>query len=137
VTVLAISFDDNGAVGDKISGGSGSSDMIQLSSNHSGSFFGATISNVEKLELLGSAEARFNGNFFGISAIATVIGGGGDAFTFIGSAVFTGDAGQLRYVRLVLNGYPLVEGDIDGNGTAEFQIQVKGIVTFTGADFDL
>ena len=73
----------------------------------------------------------------GIDADATAAGN--NAFTFIGTGVFSGggaaDAGQLRYSFAGTN--TVVEGDVDGNGTADFEIQLTGIHTMTAADMVL
>jgi Ca2+-binding RTX toxin-like protein len=70
---------------------------------------------------------------------ANSIAGGNDAFTFIGNAAFLGggaaSAGQLRYSFAGTN--TIVEGDVDGNGTADFQIQLTGNHTMTAADLVL
>ena len=55
-------------------------------------------------------------DLFGVDASAGVAGD--QAFTFIGSGAFTGQAGQLHQVRS--GTMTLVEGDVDGNGTADF-----------------
>ena len=70
----------------------------------------------------------------GIDAKTTVIGN--DAFTFIGNGVFAGGgaagAGQLRYSFAGTD--TIVEGDVDGDGLADFQIQLTGNRTMTVAD---
>jgi serralysin len=53
--------------------------------------------------------------------------------SFIGDAVFSGHTGELRYD---LSGADLiVSGDIDGDGTADFQIQLIGTQAITAGDF--
>jgi Ca2+-binding RTX toxin-like protein len=63
------------------------------------------------------------------------------AFDFIGDAAFTGEAGQLRYeLGLYSDGVhkiTLISGDTDGDGSADFEIQLWGHVTLTEADFIL
>ncbi len=54
-----------------------------------------------------------------------------DAFTFIGNAAFSSVAGQLRFA----NG--LIEGDVDGDGLADFTIQLLGRTSVTVDDFIL
>ena len=49
--------------------------------------------------------------------------GGDQSFSFIGSAAFSGAAGELRAVVQSGTIWRL-EGDIDGNGTADFQLMV-------------
>jgi RTX calcium-binding nonapeptide repeat (4 copies) len=53
------------------------------------------------------------------------------AFSFIGAAVFTGVAGQLRYVGGIL------QGDTNADGVADFQIQLVGSPVITIADMVL
>jgi serralysin len=67
----------------------------------------------------------------------------GHAFTFLAprGAVFTGAAGQLRWFQENLSGTSndktIVEGDINGDAIADFQIQLSGLKTLTSADFVL
>ncbi len=46
---------------------------------------------------------------------------------------FTGVAGQLHYVQG--GGTTYVEGDVNGDGTADFALRLNGLVTLVGADF--
>jgi len=59
---------------------------------------------------------------------------GNQAFAFIQAAAFTGVAGQLRSVA---GANSIVMGDIDGDRNADFQIQLNGNYTLSGADFAL
>jgi Ca2+-binding RTX toxin-like protein len=65
----------------------------------------------------------------------------GDAFTFIGVAGFNHAAGELRYVQIDNANNALdetiIEADIDGNGIADFQIGLTGLVTLSAGDFVL
>jgi Ca2+-binding RTX toxin-like protein len=54
---------------------------------------------------------------------------GNQAFTFIGSAGFSGAAGELRYAGSV------VSADVDGDGSADFQIRIANGAGLTAADF--
>lgn len=47
-----------------------------------------------------------------------------DAFSFVGYAAFSGAAGELRAVHL--DGAQRLEGDVDGDGAADFAIEVAG-----------
>jgi Ca2+-binding RTX toxin-like protein len=58
---------------------------------------------------------------------------GNQAFAFIGTHAFTHTAGELRYATF--NGYAVLGGDIDGDGTADFFIKLMGVTTLTGSDF--
>ena len=68
-----------------------------------------------------------------VSAIDAIAGGGNDAFVFIGSEAFSA-AGQLR--QFDFGGGIMVEGDVDGDGNADFQIALltPGLV-LTSDDF--
>ena len=67
----------------------------------------------------------------------------GNKFIFLATkgAAFTGMAGQLRWFQQNLpgtaNDKTIVEGDINGNKVADFQIQLTGLKTLTAADFFL
>jgi Ca2+-binding RTX toxin-like protein len=62
---------------------------------------------------------------------------GDQAFGFIGSAAFSGLAGQLRQYQVTSSGVTIVEGDVNGDGATDFQIQFQGLLTLTAADFVL
>ncbi len=61
----------------------------------------------------------------------------GNAFSFLPAmgAAFTGVKGQLHWLQAA--GKTIVEGDIDGNKVADFQIELTGLVTLTSGDFIL
>ncbi len=80
------------------------------------------------------------GDKFDMSAIdANANTGGDDAFAFIGSGAFTGQAGQLRAIAAD-EGLTRIEGDVTGDGLADFAIDVSlggtGFV-FQAGDFIL
>jgi Ca2+-binding RTX toxin-like protein len=62
-----------------------------------------------------------------------------EAFSFIGKSAFSGVSGQLRYQQFDTTGtdYTLVQGDVNGDRIADFEIQVNGLLPFTSADFVL
>ncbi len=68
---------------------------------------------------------------------------GNAAFKFLAAkgAAFTGLAGQLRWFQDnrpgALNDKTIIEGDINGNRVADFQIQLTGLKSLTGGDFIL
>jgi Ca2+-binding RTX toxin-like protein len=74
-----------------------------------------------------------------IDAKSTVAGN--NAFTFIGTNAFSLQAGQLHYRQEnnsgTSNDRTIVEVDINGNGTADLQIQLTGLKTLTAGDFFL
>lgn len=75
------------------------------------------------------------GDVIDLSGIDAVTGGGDDGFVFIGSGAFTGVAGQLNTVASGTNW--VVQGDVDGNGTADFAIQVTSAAPLVATDFML
>ena len=62
-------------------------------------------------------------------------GGNDDAFSFIGSATFSSVAGQLRF--RVSGANVIAEGDVNGDGLADFSVVVNGLAALIAADFVL
>jgi D-alanyl-D-alanine carboxypeptidase len=64
---------------------------------------------------------------------------GNQDFHFIGDAAFSGKSGQLHYYVLDEAGSAsdrtIIEGDINGDGKADFQIEVSGLHHFGCGDF--
>lgn len=58
-----------------------------------------------------------------------------DAFSFIGTAAFSGTAGELRTYSN--GGDTFLAGDVDGDGAADFFLRLQGSVELTAADFML
>lgn len=58
---------------------------------------------------------------------------GDQAFAFIGAGAFTGTAGELRYEQI--GDSTFVQGDVDGDGTADFMIRLDGLHTLEAGDF--
>ena len=59
--------------------------------------------------------------------------GGDQNFAFIGDAAFSGAAGELRYAHAQGNTY--IEGDTNGDGSADFMIRLDGMHVVDAADF--
>jgi Ca2+-binding RTX toxin-like protein len=66
---------------------------------------------------------------------ANTLVAGNQAFTFIGDANFGGVAGQLRATRGMA--IAMVQGDVNGDGVRDFEIQLNTGWTLTAADFAL
>ncbi len=75
--------------------------------------------------------SRSQGDKVDIATIdANSIAAGNQAFTFIGSAAFGLNAGELRFTS------GIIVGDIDGNGAADFQIAIN-VASMNAGDFIL
>ena len=72
---------------------------------------------------------------------ASTKSGGNQAFKFIGSKAFHKVAGELHYLKQNPSGTgndkTIIEGDVNGDGRADFQIELTGLKTLTAADFIL
>jgi len=76
------------------------------------------------------------GDRINLSAIdASSKAGGDQAFAFMGSADFTGKAGELH--AILAGDDTLIEGDVNGDAKADFQIELPGIHTLAASDFIL
>ncbi len=118
---------DGGVGKDTLTGGA-ARDVFQF---HDGDF-GATRALADVITDFGHADAeKINLNLVD----ANVIAGGNQAFAFIGSGAFTGVAGQLHHAQAAGNTY--VEGDTNGDGTADFVIALTGLHGLVASDFVL
>jgi trimeric autotransporter adhesin len=70
-------------------------------------------------------------SFTGIDANTGVTGD--QAFTMINTAAFSGVAGQLRYSQA--GGNTVMEGDVNGDMLADFQLQLTGNQTFVASSY--
>ncbi len=72
------------------------------------------------------------GDIIDLSLIdANTAAAGDQAFAFIGTGAFTGIAGQLRYQQS--GGDTFVQGDVNGDGVADFMIMLTGTLALTGS----
>ena len=66
---------------------------------------------------------------------------GDQAFKFIGQSAFHQTAGELHFAKFdnpgKLHDFTLLEGDINGDGRADFQIELKGLIALAKGDFVL
>ncbi|WP_176599358.1 hypothetical protein [Sphingobium sp. 15-1] len=80
--------------------------------------------------------SRQQGDIISLASIdAKVATSANEAFKFIGTKTFSREAGQLRYDQA--GGSTSVYGDVNGDGIADFQIEILGSVKFAAADFIL
>ncbi|MEQ1715900.1 MAG: hypothetical protein ABL907_07940, partial [Hyphomicrobium sp.] len=65
----------------------------------------------------------------------------GDAFVFLGNTAFHGTAGELNYERFDFAGtardVTILSGDLNGDGVADLQIELKGVHQLQASDFVL
>ena len=73
------------------------------------------------------------------SVDANVGRSGNQDFRFMGTRDFSGRAGELRYQLVDQAGtasdITVVSGDVDGDGTADFEIEIAGLLQLTQQDF--
>jgi serralysin len=75
-----------------------------------------------------------NSDHIDLSLIDAIAGGADDAFTFLVGA-FDNHAGEVHSIQS--GAITLIEGDINGDAIADFQIELTGLKTLTAADFIL
>ena len=75
----------------------------------------------------------------GVGAART--GGADNKFVFIGTQAFHHKAGELHYVKHnnagTAHDTTVIEGDVNGNGKADFQIVLTGLHNLHSGDFVL
>lgn len=117
-----------GATGtDDLYGGSGADLFIF----DDGEFGGMTRSTADYI----ADFSRVQGDRIDLRPVDAIAGGTDDAFTFIGTASFSGVAGQLRY--FVSNGDTFVQGYVNGDGQPDFLIFLEGTHSLAATDFGL
>jgi Ca2+-binding RTX toxin-like protein len=80
---------------------------------------------------------RAQGDSIDLSAIDADTGtAGNQAFTFIGSGLYSHDAGELRFAHLSSD-TTTIAGDVDGDGVSDFHITLRGNLALVAADFAL
>jgi serralysin len=62
---------------------------------------------------------------------------GQQSFIWIGSKAFYGEAGQLRLEQNRRQNHALLQGDLDGNGTSDFEVMLMGPVQFSASNLIL
>ena len=118
---------EGGAGNDRITGSGGGDQLFGGSGNDTFAFLALGDS------LPASPDTIFDfagggvagGDLIDLAAIDAIPGGRDNAFAFIGSAAFSGVSGQLRFDTAATPGFTLVQGDTNGDGVADFQIQLQ------------
>lgn len=94
---------------------------------------------------VGEAERDVIGDFASVDSIhlgqidADTAHSGNQVFRFLGATDFTGTAGELVTYQQTVNGEPatVLAGDVNGDGLADFEIELRGQHTLTAGDFIL
>ena len=120
-----------GGGADSLLGGLGADRFIYKSAAEAG--LGANRDQILDFEAGGAGSAVDLIDLSGIDAIARTRNRD-DAFTYIGSAAFSGRAGQLR-VEITAAGEATVSGDVDGDGVADFELAITYTGTLDSGDF--
>jgi hypothetical protein len=122
-----------GAGGDTIYGGAGADELTGGAGNDVFAYVSADHSTASAMDqILDFA----TGDTFDLSRIDAITGGTDDPFHFVGATAFSHSAGELRAFEQTL-GVWHVEGDVDGDGTADLAIAVTTDHGLSGADFVL
>ena len=117
-----------GALGDTLTGGLGADRFVYLTVTDSRN----TTTDRDTI----TDFIRAQGDKIDVSKIdANSAASGDQAFSFIGTGAFTGSAGQLRYVKQGSDIY--VYGDVNGDKTADFALQLDNLATIAAGDFIL
>lgn len=127
---------------DALSGGAGSDTLIGGAGNDTlsgGAGQDMFVFKAGDVSMAGDRIMDFNraeGDKIDLSLIdANTTRTGDQAFTFIGGAAFAKVAGQL-HIQIV-NGVPVLSGDVNGDGLADFQIHLPGTSGLQANDFTL
>jgi Ca2+-binding RTX toxin-like protein len=112
---------------DIVQGGAGSDSFWFVD----GDFAGLTNGTADRIQDFVQGADRMRLNLIDANTLVA----GDQAFSFIGAAAFSNIAGQLRYVQSA--GVTLIEGDTNGDGTADFAIALTGTIAILGSDFTL
>jgi Ca2+-binding RTX toxin-like protein len=116
-----------GAGSDTLAGGTGADRFVYAAVGDS-----VTGANADRITDFSHAQ----GDRIDLSLIDANTGAAGNqAFIFIGSGLYTGVAGQLRFAQS--GGNTTIAGDVNGNGTSDFRIILTGTMALQASDFVL
>jgi serralysin len=119
---------------DTLIGGAGRDTMVGGSGNdtfvfHTGDLGGATTSTADRITDFTSGQDEVD-----LSALdANSLLAGDQGFSFVGTNAFSHSAGELRYEHIGSSTF--VEGDLNGDGVADFMIRFDGSHSFVQSDF--
>ncbi|MBW8728166.1 MAG: calcium-binding protein [Inquilinus limosus] len=118
----------NGWAGkDTLTGGGGADRFVFSSPAHS-----VVGSNADRITDFSHAQGD-KIDLSGIDSNTNVVGD--QAFTFVGNALYSGTAGELRFASI--GGVTTIAGDRNGDGTSDFHVTLTGSFTLLAGDFVL
>lgn len=124
-----------GAGNDALIGGSGADKLYGGSGADAFVFQALSDSNVSTRDMIYDF-SRVGGDKIDLSAIdARTTASGNQAFTFIGSDLFSQTAGELRYSKI--SGDTYIYGDVNGDGGIDFSIRLDAAINMLATDFIL
>lgn len=119
---------DGGAGNDVLTGGNhndtlngGAGNDVLTGGNHNDVFLFTETGGADRITDFARGQDKID-----LREIDAVSGGADNAFTWIGSAAFSGVAGQLR--SYTSGGDKFLAGDVDGDGIADFTIQTNVLI---------
>ncbi|MGO1077575.1 calcium-binding protein [Inquilinus sp. CA228] len=126
----------SGNAGDDVLFGSTGADLLNGGLGADRFVFASTRDSIPGLADSIRDFSHAQGDRIDLAAIdANTMAAGNQAFAFIGTAAFTGVAGQLRFQS---NGAATtVAADVDGDTIADFQLTLTGAIALTASDFVL
>jgi serralysin len=114
-----------GAVADKLSGGKGDDDFV----------YTAVADSAKQHDII--SDFRHKQDDIDLSKLHP--DNDNDKFVFIGSKKFSREVGELQVIQHDNSGtkddFTMVRGDLDGNGKADLQIELTGLVKLDAGDF--
>ncbi len=121
-------FIEGGVGKDTLTGGAGGDMFIFTSTTHSK---GTT--SIDRITDFVRGQDRIDLSVIDANTLAT----GNDAFDFIGTSVFSGGAGKLRFDATSIPGTTRIFVDVDGNLAADMEIHLAGTYALEASDFVL
>jgi len=132
---------DGGLGEDVLAGGKGKDQLIGGTNNDRFDFNSILESRVGKGDVIKDFNAGGVLDLIDLRDIDAKTGGANNKFKFIGTQDFHHRAGELHYVKInkpgVVHDKTIIEGDVNGNGRADFQIVLLGLHNLHGNDFVL
>lgn len=122
---------DGGAGNDTLAGGAGADTVTGGTGNDRFVFNFADIATGATHDSI--ADFTHANDKIDLSDIDAITGSAGSSFTFIGAGVFTHTAGELHYV-VNPGGGVILQGDLNGDGVEDFNIDVHGAASLVASD---